>query len=264
MIPQVTTLDGTPSLSVVKGQEYLVPCVWGIPVICPSHVDHGTEGPTGCHWHTDDRFGYIGRDYDYWSEHTSKELGCEVGDSIRSDILKDDGQPIGREKLTAIKTVITPSGAVWSSLLWLYQNLGTEVAKDGHCVHHRTPLVEINDCLMCPAHGMEFQKDGKPKYKAPFYLVVRWIDFKHKIQYAREQICGEGHRVTFNVAGSYDIFPKFKLEDADRTTIMEFRSEVRIERKLARHHKLTCNIGAWPESGKCPSLVRNDPREKSA
>ena len=49
MIPQVTTLDETPALSVVEGQEYLVPCVWGIPIICPSHVDQGTEGPTSCH-----------------------------------------------------------------------------------------------------------------------------------------------------------------------------------------------------------------------
>lgn len=163
-----------------------------------------------------------------------------------------------------VKTVITPSGAVWSSLLWLYCNLGTEVAKDGHCVHHRTPLVERNDCLICPAHGMEFQKDGKLKYKAPFYLVVRWINFEHEIQYAREQICGDGRQVTFNVPGNYDTFPKFKFVDANETTITEFRSEVRVERKFAAWHKLSCNIGAWPESGKCPSLVRNDPREKGA
>ncbi len=94
--------------------------------------------------------------------------------------------------------------------------------------------------------------------------MVRWIDSKHEIQHAREQIC-DGRRVTFNVEGSYDVFPKFKLEDSDKTTILEFRSEVRIERKLSRRHQLNCSIVAWQAgSNKCPSLVRNDPREKSA
>jgi len=49
-------LDYNEITHVQSGEEYMVPCVRGLPVVLPSHVDTGDAGSTGRHWHADNRF----------------------------------------------------------------------------------------------------------------------------------------------------------------------------------------------------------------
>lgn len=260
MIPTVIQLDGIQVSSIVEGQDYLVPCVFGIPVVCPSHIDEGTEGPTKRHWHTDDRFGDIGRNFEYWSTSTRKELRMYVGDAIKTDIIRDDGQPITMEQKTSQKTVIRPSGGAFTSQVWLYHNLGHQNAKDGHCVHHSTPLVRQDGCSVCPAHGLQYNSDGTPRYKAPFFISLRYVDWRNDIHRIRKPVCTGNSGIEFCVNGNFDLFPLFMLEDADGNGILEYRSKHSVT--LASEggiSTLSFTIGAWPKSGKCPSLVQTDP-----
>lgn len=259
---QVTNLDGAPVLSVTEGDNYLVPCVFGIPIICPSHVDEGTDGPTSRHWHTDDRFGNVRRVFEFWHPDTQTEMNMNEGDLIKSDILKDDGQQVAMERKTATKSVIYPSGGNFTSIVWLYHTLGKENAKDNHCAHHRTPLIEQDDCLTCPAHGLKYKHDGSPRYKAPFFLSTRYIDWDNQIKRVCEPICEEGNKlvVHMSIEGTFDLFPLLQLEDADGECVLTARAETSVHQATQGTSTLDISMAAWPSKGKCPQLVETDPR----
>lgn len=259
---QVTDLLGNPVDSVTEGEKYLVPCVFGIPVICPSHVDEGTSGPTARHWHTDDRFGYTGRSGEFWHESTWDYFNTVAGDTIRSDTLKDEGQPIVMEEKTATKNVITPSGGVWSSLVWLYLNVGHLSSVDKHCVHHRTPLVKQDGCLTCPAHGLKFKLDGSPRYKSPFYVATRYIDWENNIHQARAEAFMGRDSVRLHISGKFDVFPEIRLEDSTGEVIFKCNAKTRVKQPTqGGTSSLTLSIGAWPKTDLgCPRLVSQDPR----
>lgn len=260
---QVTNLDGTPALSVTDGQDYLVPCVFGIPVIMPSHVDEGDDGPTGRHWHTDDRFGHVGRDDKYWSAETRKRMYVHEGDSIRSDILKDGEQPVVLERKTARKTDIRPSGGVFSSVAWLYYMLGDQHSKDGHCVHHATTLVKQEGCLVCPAHALKYKDDGSPRYQSPFFIQIDYTDWDEMPQSIRRALCVRPESMEFKVSGYFDQYPLITLEDSTGEMIAQdtdWDNPVKSGRGPNGSSTITLRIGAWPSKGNCPSLVKSDPR----
>lgn len=259
---QVTNLAGTPVLSVTQGTSYLVPCVFGIPVICPSHVDEGTDGPTSKHWHVDDRFGPTLRGRSFWAYQTlAKFPNFEPDDEIRSDILRDEGQPVKMEQMVATKNVIRPSGGVWSTIVWLYYMLGCESAKEGCCVHHKTPLVAQKGYLVCPAHGLRYNLDGSPRYKAPFFLGTRFVDWKSRGKHARVPVCIGKDAVKFDVSGNFDLYPTITLVDANGCVIMNMKSDIPVQQvEKGGRSTLTISIGVWPSTGMCPRLVSTDPR----
>lgn len=258
---QVTTLDGVPVMSVTKDEDYLVPCVFGIPVICPSHIDEGTDGPTSRHWHVDDRFGETSRGIKFWATKDRQHFNMLDGDKIRTDIVKDNEQLVQMERMTATKNVIRPSGGVWTTVVWLYYKFGHLPSTDGRCVHHSTPLVEQDGCLTCPAHALKYKQDGSPRYKAPFYISTRYIDWDDNIKRVREPVCIGNDTVEFKISGNFDIFPMLSLEDCEGESIMELRSDMSIKQAThGRESTLDINISVWPSSGQCPSLVQTDPR----
>ncbi len=258
---QVTTLDGVPVMSVTKDEDYLVPCVFGIPVICPSHIDEGTDGPTSRHWHLDDRFGEVGWGIEFWDTEDRQDLGMIDGDVLKTDIMRDDGQPVQMERMPAIKNVIRPSGGVWTTVVWLYYKLGHLPATDGCCVHHPTPLVEQDGCLACPAHALKYKQDGSPRYEAPFYIRISYIDWDDNIRCVREPVCIGNGGMKFKIMGNFYLFPILVLEDSKRERIMEIRSDKSVTQVLPGEESiLAVNIGVWPSSGQCPSLVQTDPR----
>ncbi len=262
---QITHLDGTPALSVTEGQEYLVPCVFGIPVVMPSHVDEGNEGPTGRHWHTDDRFGSVAREYEYWSEGTLVEIKAYEGDSIRSDILRDGDQPVVLEQMTAHKTDIRPSGGVFTSIAWLYHTLGDQHSKDGRCVHHATPLVKQEGCLVCPAHALKYKDDGSPRYQGPFFIRLDYTDWDKVSRRIRMPLCFGPESMEFKVNGYFDHHPLLTLEDSTGEVITQNTDwdadPVKSGTGPNGSSSVTLTLGAWPSSGTCPSLVHKDPRE---
>lgn len=257
---RVTDLDGQPVMSVTEGTDYLVPCVFGIPVICPSHVDQGTDGPTSRHWHTDDRFDGSSQDYKWWAKQTRKRFAMLPSDSVRTDIVADEGQPVVMERKTAVKNSLRPSGAVWTSVAWLLEQLGDKPAVDGHCVHHHTALVDTGDCLTCPAHGLKYRKDGQPLYTPPFFVKLRYIDWEFNIHHVREPL-KTGEEIKFCVHGNYDPFPRVYLEDANGTKIMAMDADTKVRQaQPGGTSTLDITIGAWPSDGYCPRLVKDDPR----
>lgn len=262
---QVTNLDGTPALSVTEGQEYLVPCVFGIPVIMPSHIDEGTDVPTGRHWHTDDRFGSVARDYEYWSADTRNKMGLIEDDSIRSDILKDGDQPVVLEQKTARKTDIRPTGAAFTSIAWLYHTLGDQHSKDGRCVHHATPLVKQEGCLVCPAHALKYKEDGSPRYQGPFFIRLDYTGWDYMTRHIRLPLCLDPESMVFKVNGYFDSHPLLTLEDSTGEVITQNTNwdadPVKSGSGPNGSSSVTLTIGAWPSSGTCPSLVKSDPRQ---
>lgn len=261
---QVTHLDGMPALSVTEGEDYLVPCVFGIPVIMPSHIDEGNDGPTGRHWHTDDRFGSVQRDNKYWSAETHKDTGMQEGDSIRSDILKDGEQSVVLEQKTAHKTDIRPSGGAFTSVAWLYHTLGDQHSKDGHCVHHATPLVKQEGCLVCPAHALKYKDDGSPRYQGPFFIRIDYTDWDYMPRRIRLPLCVGQESMEFKVNGYFDSHPLLTLEDSTGEVITqhtEWDKPVHVQKRHGGDSYITMTIGAWPSDGRCPSLVKSDPRQ---
>lgn len=262
-IHTVMDLDGRPVRTVEEGREYLVPCVYGIPVITPSHIDEGNEGQTSRHWHTDDRFGNVGRDTEFWSQVDRDDFGMIHGDSLRASIIKDNGEEIALEKMKAVKSEMWPSGGVFSSVCWLYEHYGTRTSKDGYCTHHRTPMAIQGGCYECPAHGLKFKLDGSPRYQAPFYISTRYIDHDHNIHRVREPLKTGKDAIVFSVEGNYDPFPVIRLEDEPGECIMEMKAPHQTRTCVGRN-TLTISIGAWPLDGKCPSLAPCDPRNREA
>ena len=248
----VTDLDGNRCLSVIAGNEYMVPCVLGIPIIVPSHIDEGPEGQTSRHWHVDDRFGDYEIPYELCSKETQESFSMGESNKLRTATIRDDGQEVVLERLVAKKNKIIPSGELFTSLCWLYNNLGHIEANNKHCAHHHTPLVDQDNCLYCPAHGLKYNQDGSPKYKAPFYLSVRYIDSNHDIKRIKQPLKTDGTGMHFKVDGAFDIFPLVALEDSDGEIIMEYRSPHRINKA---NSYLDISIVAWPSDGKCPSLI---------
>lgn len=263
MIPHVTNLDGIVAKSIIWGQDYLVPCVYGIPVICPSHTDEGNEGATMHHWHTDDRFGDVGRGFKYWAPKDTADLKMELGDDLRSSIIRDSGESVKMERKTATKSQIWASGGVFSSVCWLYEHYGHLKANNNHCVHHHTPLVEQNNCLECPAHSLKYNFDGSPRYRAPFYISTSYIDFNNNINRIKAPLCTGHNGIKFTISGNFDPFPLLRLEDSNGETIMEDRSKVCLtsSAKPGQFHDLTVSISAWPRDGSCPGLAKSDPRD---
>lgn len=262
---RVTHLDGTPTLSVTEGEEYLVPCVFGIPVIMPSHVDEGDDGPTGRHWHTDDRFGPVDRDYEYWSGSTLVKMNVRKGDAVRSDILRDDKQPVILEQKTARKTDIRPTGGVFTSVAWLYHTLGDQHSKDGRCVHHATPLVKQEGCLVCPAHALKYKDDGSPRYQGPFFIRLEYRAWDDTTQHIRLPLCLGPESMVFKVDGCFDEYPLLTLEDSTGEVIIQHTNWDAEPVKNAKgpngSSTITMTVGAWPSKGHCPSLSSMDPRK---
>lgn len=230
----------------------------------PSHVDEGDDGPTGRHWHTDDRFGSVARNYEYWSDGTIVRMGVYKGDTIRSDILKDDKQPVVLEQMMAHKTDIKPSGGVFSSVAWLYHTLGDQPSKDGRCVHHATTLVKQEGCLVCPAHALKYKDDGSPRYQSPFFMQIDYTDWDEMPQSIRQPLCVKPESMEFKVIGYFDRHPLITLEDSTGEMITQYTdwdNPVKSGTGPNGSSSITLTIGAWPSRGLCPSLVRSDPRK---
>lgn len=267
---QVTHLDGIPALSVTEGQEYFVPCVFGIPVIMPSHIDEATDGPTGRHWHTDDRFGSVCRNTPYWSGDTRAKFDMLESDGIRTDIIKDEGQHVALERKTAYKTEIKPSGAVFTTVVWLYYVYGTEHARDGQCVHHPTSLVQQEGCLTCPSHGLKYKSDGSPRYQGPFFISIPYTDWDYMPRHIRRPVSFKGehgediNNVKFKVRGYFGEHPLITLEDNTGEVIMQCTwdgSPIQMQEIHGGTSTIDLKIGAWPNDMFCPRLVHKDPRK---
>lgn len=170
----IKNLDGNEAVEIIPGQKYLVPTIGGYNVVLPSHIDEGTDGPTSRHYHVDTRFdmpSIVGREADLIDPRTQQRAHIEDRSTVPT--LLDDGRPIVYRKRKAAHSY-SLKGSVFTSHCWLYYHLGELVAQDGHCVHHRTPLLreQNNPCLTCPAHGMKYNLDGTPYYKAPFFIEI--------------------------------------------------------------------------------------------
>ena len=254
----ITTLDGKPAQHIVQGAEYFVPTVHGIPIVLPSHIDEGNDGPSGRHWHTDNRWGPVGRGLGVWSEETCQHFRMTYGDLIKSSILKDEGQQIVYEKRTATDTVIWPSGGVFSSMVWLYYQYGDIPAKDGHCAHHHTQLQEHSDGeLQCPAHGLRYNRDGSPRFKGPFFIRIRYTDpnDNHQIKWAKEEIQFDTIlALTFPVNAQLDPFPRVELVDANDVIVMEC-PDIPSIKPNNETQQIEVTVTAWPSDGYCPSMV---------
>lgn len=154
---------------VEPGQDYLVPHIAGVPVCLPPHIDEGTQGPTGKHYHVDHRFGTGKVPIEMVEEECVKanHLGGPV---VKTRILASEGEPEWKPRRAV--SVWWPSGEIFTSSLYLYLNHGARESKNGRCTHHGTKLSKRHGCLVCPAHGLEFKEDGSPRYRAPFWLVI--------------------------------------------------------------------------------------------
>lgn len=256
MTLSITHLDGSPVLSVETGTDYLVPCVYGIPVICPSHIDEGNDGATSRHWHTDDRFGKVGRNFGFWSEEVQKSTpGFYPCDDLNSSIVKDGGEPVVMEKKRVHKSQMWASGGVFSSMCWLYATLGHKAARNGLCVHHQTPLVQQDGCLECPAHALKYKTNGEPRCVAPFFLSVEYIHEDGSRQRARSPLKIDEDGVIIQVQGIIYPGELISLEDSNGECIIESEDKVTED-----SDKLVINITAWPSHGACPGLAACDPR----
>jgi len=172
-------LDYNEVTYIQSGEEYQVPCVRGLPVILPSHVDIGDAGPTGRHWHMDTRFPtdlarmeFDKRSNDYFDKKFGLVMPPRAA-TMTVLIMRDEGEDVVYEKRVAAYTIINASGKVFTTLIKLYNDLGTQPARNRKCVHHATVLQEDGTgCLTCPAHGLRFTEAGGPRYMAPFFLHV--------------------------------------------------------------------------------------------
>ena len=258
---KVTQVDGSPADDIIAGQKYLVPTVFGIPVICPSHVDEGLEGQTGRHWHLDDRWGSLSRPKAWFKGDCVDKLPDKgPHHTLSCAIIKDEGQPVVMTELRAEQTHITATGEVFASVAYLYHKYGGKSSKDGKCVHHGTDLLKQDGCLTCPAHGMKYELDGSPKYEPPFYISVRYGGPDHKIRYSRQPLSFP--TIKFEVSGDFDCFPLFSLEDSKERVIMKNHGGPAL--KINGVSTLTLHMKPWPLSEGCPSLVKTDPRKENS
>lgn len=178
----VLNLDGSEANVIEPGKSYLVPTLHGIPVVWPSHVDEGTSGRTSRHYHADYRFQRAdtkAEDLDLdWLKTTplykSDPEGIASATSLNVPTVFDDGREPHYQEQLCTHSASPMSGEIFSSLCWLYLNLGDIASPDGKCVHHATDLHyhEKSDCLRCPAHGLRYKVSGEPFYRAPFWLRV--------------------------------------------------------------------------------------------
>ncbi len=169
----ILTLEGEPTQVIEPGLRYLVPTIEGLPVVVPAHVDEANEGPTSRHYHVDRRFKTVMLrstkcDPDWFSRVAAPQLHG-FPEEINVPTLKDDGREWEYAEHMAVK-MRDMSGEVFGSMVWLYMKLGTAPARDGMCPHHGTELSYDDGCMVCPAHGMRFNPDGSPRFKAPYWI----------------------------------------------------------------------------------------------
>lgn len=240
------------------GETYRVPCVHGLPVVLPSHVDHGDDGPTGKHWHSDTRFDhYLPWDtYDDRSvAHMVKTFGNQdfpKTETIGMAIVRDEGEPIEYVDKVCAHIVLNPTGAVFQSLIKLYLTLGDQPARNMKCVHHATVLQkDKNGCLTCPAHGLKYTEAGSPRYVGPFYLKIENV---------------EGETLGTAPAATGDVSFKIRSEGRVHQVLLFDSLEEEISRyflfdlllKVFEHETCTLHLGAsWPTDTFCPSFRKN-------
>jgi hypothetical protein len=247
-IIMIKSFDGKPVQFIEQGEFYLVPTVRGLPVIIPSHIDEGTEGPTTRHWHVDRRWGPTCREIDFWSDETREQFGMVGDDELSAAIIKDEGQPIEYQMKRATETLVWPSGGVFASLVWLYHHFGHLPATDGHCVHHRTQLTERVGELICPAHGLRYKLDGSPRFQGPFFLKIRYCDpYDFQLKYCQEPLKFD-EPIVFDVPRQHaDTFPVVSLVDSIDEEVMRVSL-------ASTEDKISITVKSWPSDSYCPSV----------
>lgn len=240
----ILTLEGYPTDVIERGQEYLVPTIEGLPVVVPSHVDEGNEGPTSRHYHVDKRFYDtlipIDKVDPWWYETVAVPQVGREGGQLNVPTILDDGRAWEYQKHKACHPR-TMSGEVFGSLVWLYMKLGETPARDGRCPHHQTELsyVPHEGCMVCPAHGLRFHPDGSPKYKAPFWLRL-------------------GERVPISLDPEFRDWKghNFILEDDRGETISSMW--LNAPKKEREGDTLRVHVHAWEKSQGAPCTLRGN------
>jgi len=261
--PQVLNLDGTVATQVTRGQDYLVPSVFGIPIVCPSHIDEGNQdGPTGRHWHTDGRWGNLDRPKK-WFHGPAVEALPDLGidHTIQSAIIADEGQKVSHTQFTAHETECMPSGGIFTSLAWLYHLYGDQYAKDGRCPHHPTPLADYQGHQRCPSHGLRFKADGSPFYKAPFYVSLDYVNTEGIENQLKVPVAFLPEKMNFVFYEEGTPSSSFNLEDAHGEVIDV--CEVDSMGLVHCGDALVFRISAFTKQIVCPYLCKEDPRKGS-
>ena len=119
---------------------------------------------------------------------------------------------------------------------------GTPSYKNEHgqfiCPHQKTTLKSHGDCLICPAHGLKFQKppdDCSPSFTfsyftPPFYIINNQVKIK-----LNKKLIGK----KFDKG-------RYKLVDSNNKKIMKFNSIIN-----------SCRFDPWPLIGVCPDLIQD-------
>lgn len=250
----ILDLDDNPVDTIIKGEEYKVPCVNGLPVVLPSHVDEGTDGKTARHWHVDRRWGDTMRPLELFCRRTEQHVGGRQSLQHNLDvaIVKDQGEPIEYNILRAQCTNVIATGQLFSSLAYLYLKHGTETSKDGFCVHHRTQLQfdTHHSCMTCPAHGLRYNRDSTPFYKAPFFV-------KLAIDHVLMESCElTSMKLRFHMSEDIEMTDyTLYLMDSNEKIIAFCDNSMPSPITLSKDDHFVVTFGAWPSSDFCPSFA---------
>lgn len=141
----------------VVGQEYLVPCINGIPVVGEPHVDNDHFNITEDHYHCDSRF------------HDERNVSLCAIRNRSATVLSLDGPKL--EPRVCIRDTPLPftEGRFGLALMSLYADYGFTVATCGLCPHKGMPIQNGR----CSGHRLEWLPDGTIKYKPPYVISIR-------------------------------------------------------------------------------------------
>jgi len=148
----------------VVGQEYLVPCINGIPVVGEPHVDNDHFNITEDHYHCDSRF----HDAPGVSLCAMRNVPTIERGSLE---IYDPHARLKLESRVCIRDTPLPftEGRFGLALMSLYADYGFTVAKCGVCPHKGMPIQNGR----CSGHRLEWLPDGTIKYKPPYVISIR-------------------------------------------------------------------------------------------
>jgi hypothetical protein len=185
----------------VVGQEYLVPCINGTPVVGTPHVDNDHFNVTEDHYHCDSRFSTdpLGAFCAMRNLPTINRGSLEVYD------------PHATRKLEArvcIRDTPLPfsGGRFGIALMSLYADYGFTTANCGLCPHKGMPIQNGR----CSGHRLEWLPDGTIKYKPPYILRLRGSGNVIRID---ERV--ELNEITFYIVESIEGQIVVEMEDRD-------------------------------------------------
>jgi hypothetical protein len=240
----ILNLDKQPVTAIIKGETYLVPTVNGLPIVVPSHIDEGDNGPTARHWHVDNRWGDLARPLQFFCDATKAHVNAAL---VSPSIIKDGGENVEYQPLVAQSTEIQATGEVFGTLIYLYLKHGKTPAKDGFCAHHRTQLQEDAGCLVCPAHGMRYKQNGDPMFEGPLRLKA----------YHENRFVGDGPVTSTTILISIEreltcSYLDFLLCDSNGKVVAEYKWEGSL--CMIEGDELRMTFSSWPSDTFCPGL----------